>query len=117
MSAGLAKKITLYRNCDVVRLVAIIPRGHKHLRMVIELEDQVVVLHEATVAAIVRAYVDVVTHPKRRSIELVMSRFKSGDVKPGYAECQLVESSATEEELLLKWGDAVTSSPVEDKKH
>ncbi|MCS7098946.1 MAG: hypothetical protein RMH84_05255 [Sulfolobales archaeon] len=98
-----SKKLVRYRNCDVERIVAVVPRGHRHLRMIVELPDQVIVLSEATVAAIVRAYIDVVTHPTRRAVELVVRRYQSKEVKPAYSECQLVESSSRDEEVQKIW--------------
>jgi hypothetical protein len=53
--------VRVYPNEKVRRVVAAIPPGHKHVRLVIELEDQTIVLQEAAAAAIARAYVDVVT--------------------------------------------------------
>ncbi|MEM1930526.1 MAG: hypothetical protein QXZ60_01590 [Sulfolobales archaeon] len=102
-----AKKVLRYRNCDIERIVAIIPRGHRHMRMIIELPDQILVFSEATTAAIARAYISVVTHPQRRSIELIMRKFKPEEIKPAYSECQLIESSATDEELQQEWGDFI----------
>ena len=103
----------VYRNEDVRRVVAFIPEGHAHLRLIIELSDQVIILQEATVAAIVRAYVSVVTHPTRRAVELVQSR--PAGRKPGYAEHQLVESGRGEAEVLAEaqsvWGSAGSGQP------
>ena len=110
MSSGPARKVLIYRNCDVERVVAIIPEGHKHLRLIIEFRDQTIVLQEATVAAIVRAYVSTVAHPTRRSIELVMREFKPGEVKDGYALCQLIETPTPEEELERKWREVCSTS-------
>jgi len=90
--------VRVYPNEKVRRVVAAIPPGHKHLRLVLELEDQTIVLQEAAAAAIVRAYVDVVTHPTRRAIELVGRRVSGA--KAGYAEHQLIESGRREEEVL-----------------
>lgn len=109
MSTGITKNVLRYRNCDVERIVAIIPREHKHLRVIIELPDQVIVFSEATIAAIVRAYVNIVAHPQKKSVELVLRRFKPSEIKPAYAECQLIESTATEEELQQKWESIVGS--------
>lgn len=93
-------KVRLYPNEGVRRVVAAIPPGHKHLRLLIELEDQTIVLHEATVAAIARAYVDVVTHPTRRAVELIGRTVE--DAKSGYAKHQLVESGRGEHDILAE---------------
>jgi len=90
--------IRVYPNEKVKRVIAAIPPGHKHLRLVIELEDQTIVLQEATAAAIVRAYVDVVTHPARKAVEFASKKVVGA--KNGYAEHQLVESEKGEEEVL-----------------
>lgn len=90
----------VYSNADVNRIVAFIPRGHMHMRLAVELPDQVIVLQEATVAAIVRAYINIITHPERKALELArVCRERSG-WKPLYAECQLLETGSPEEELI-----------------
>ncbi|UNQ73006.1 hypothetical protein [Infirmifilum sp. NZ] len=88
----------VYRNEDVKRVVAFVPRGHKHVRVLIELADAAIVLQEATVAGIVRAYIDVALHPSRRAVELVSRRLE--ERKSGFAEHQLVESGRDEDEVL-----------------
>ncbi len=93
--------LLLIRNEDVLRVLAGVPRGHKHLRFVLFLRDGTcIVLHEATVAALVRAYVDIVTHPCRRGVELCQVRLGRGLRKEGFAEFQLVESGRCEEEVV-----------------
>lgn len=95
--------IKFYRNEDVVKVVGVIPKGHHHLRLLIFFKDQVIVLHEATVAAIVRAYVDIVSHPTRRAVELVQTRLGRDVRKLGYAEVQLVDSLRSEDEILNEY--------------
>lgn len=95
--------IRVYRNSDVLRVVGFIPPGHRHLRLVLVLRDQVVVLHEAAVSAIVRAYVNIVAHPTRRAVEYVRVSLKAEERKPGYAEFQLVESGRGEDEVIGEW--------------
>ncbi|WP_244403835.1 hypothetical protein [Pyrolobus fumarii] len=81
--------------------MAAIPPGHYHLRLVLEFKDGTrVVLHEATVAAIVRAYVSIVTHPSRRGVMLVSRRLTRAQRKIGYAEWQLIEGDASEDEAI-----------------
>ena len=88
----------LYPNECVEEVVAGVPRGHRHLRLALRLRDgTVIILHEAAVAAIVRAYVDIVTHPKRRAVRLLSTRL--GDRKPGYAEWQLLEAELDDKAL------------------
>ncbi|WP_460024850.1 hypothetical protein [Infirmifilum sp. SLHALR2] len=96
--ASLAIQARVYRNEDVKRVVAFVPRGHKHVRVLIELADVAIVLQEATVAGIVRAYIDVALHPSRTAVELVSRRLE--ERKSGFAEHQLVESDRNEDEVL-----------------
>ncbi len=97
---ALDKPLRVYRNEDVERIVAFIPRGHMHTRLLLILEDQAIVLQEATVAAIVRAYASVALHPSRRAVELERRRLGKGERKPLFAEHQLVETNRDEDEVL-----------------
>ncbi|RFA94010.1 hypothetical protein [Pyrobaculum aerophilum] len=79
----------------LVKIVAAIPTGHRHLRMILFFDDgRTVLLTEALAAGIARAYIDVVTHPTRRGVVLCV---KEVDGKPGYAKVQLVECGGEEE--------------------
>jgi len=92
----------------LVKIVAAIPAGHRHLRMALFFDDgEVVLLTEALAAGITRAYVDVVTHPTRRGVVLCVQEVQG---KPGYAKTQLIECGGEEEavkeiENLLKSAD------------
>jgi len=78
------------RNEDVAEIVAEIPEGHRHLRTTVKLADGfAITLQEATVAAIVRAYVAVKTDPLRNGMTLKGRKVPSR--KEGYAEWQLLE--------------------------
>jgi len=65
MNSTLNTNVKFYKNEDVIKVVGIIPEGHHHLRLLIFFKDQVIILYEATVAAIVRAYVNIVLHPTK----------------------------------------------------
>ncbi len=93
-------RVRVYPNEAVRRVIAFIPGGHLHVRLVLELEDQTIILQEATVAAIVRAYASVALHPTRRAVELASRRLGRGERKPFYAEWQLLETGRSEEEVL-----------------
>ena len=101
------KSLKIYRNEDIVRIVAFIPPGHYHVRLLIETKDQIIVFQEATVAGIVRAYIDVVTHPIRKAIELKSTLIEKRVRKHGYAEYQLIESNRSEEEVLKEIEDII----------
>ena len=88
----------LIPNKDIVRIVVGIPQNHKHIRMQIETKTQGTwIIHEATLAAISRAYLDILLHPSKRIIELVS---KKVDGKPGYAEHQLIETTRSFETIM-----------------
>ncbi len=94
-----SKPVRSYPNEAVKRVIAFIPPGHQHVRVIIELEDQIIVLHEAAVAGIVRAYVNTVLHPSRRAIELTARRLTKAERKPGYADWQLIETGRSEDDV------------------
>jgi hypothetical protein len=78
------------RNEDVTRVVAEIPKGHRHLRTTVTLSDgSSFTFQEATIAAIVRAYISVKTDPLRDRIALAGQMVEGG--KADYATWQLLE--------------------------
>lgn len=79
-------------NADIAEIVLAPPHGHQHLRATIKLHSgEEIILQEATVANLVRAYVGIKTHPKRRSCRLVGKELREGEMKKGFAEWQLLE--------------------------
>lgn len=87
MEARDASKVL--RNEDVTEIVTEIPAGHRHLRTTLTLADgSSITFQEATVAAIVRAYISVKTDPLRNRV--VLGGRKVPDRKDGYAEWQLL---------------------------
>ncbi len=83
--------VRVYPNSCVERVVAFIPPGHRHVRFLVEFCDGLrVLLQEATVAGIVRAYAMTAIHPLSRCAELVSRRVEGA--KPGFAEYQLIET-------------------------
>ena len=88
----------IYRNQDVKRLMMGTPSGHLHIRVKMEFSDGgVLVLQEATIAGIVRAFVNIKMHPNRSAIELKSQKVKG---KSGYAKYQLIDSLREENEIL-----------------
>jgi hypothetical protein len=86
--------IMVFRNEDISWVVTEIPEGHQHLRTTIVLKDGgKVTFQEATVAGIVRSYIDVKTHPLRSRVTLTATKVE--ERKEGYAEWQLLESENT----------------------
>ncbi len=85
----------IIKNEDIDSVLLAVPEGHRHLRLALTTKDgKKVVLQEAAVAAIVRAYVTVKTHPQMRAIKLISA--KPEHLKEGYAADQLIESEADE---------------------
>lgn len=77
-------------NEDIKEIITEIPEGHKHIRTTLTFKDGTeYTFQEATIANLVRAYVDVKTHPARKIIRLVSKHLP--ERKDGYAEWQLVE--------------------------
>jgi hypothetical protein len=75
---------------DVIALLVEIPAGHRHLRTTLTLADgSAITLQEATVAAMVRAYIAVKTDPARTRVALRGTAL--AERKPGYAPWQLLE--------------------------
>jgi hypothetical protein len=80
----------IIRNDEIAEVVVGAPSGHRHIRATIRLSDgSEIVLQEAAVAAIVRAFVTVKTHPVTDSIRLAGRSVD--DRKSGFAEWQLME--------------------------
>jgi len=94
------EKVKIYRNEEVTEIIAAIPRGHYHVRLAIVLNDQVIVLQEATVAAIVRAYSFVAIHPTRKGVILRCKKLEKHEKKHGFAQYQLIEEPDSEEEAI-----------------
>ena len=79
-------------NADIAEIVLAPPHGHQHLRATIKLHSgEEVILQEATVANLVRAYVAIKTHPKKNSCRLVGRELAEGEGKKGFAGWQLLE--------------------------
>lgn len=82
-------------NADISEIVLAPPRGHQHLRATIKLHSgEEIILQEATVANLVRAYVGIKTHPKRRGYRLIGRDLAEGEIKKGFATWQLLEKDS-----------------------
>ena len=86
----------IVRNEDVKELMVEVPEGHTHLRVSLVLHDgSEMVFQEATVANLVRAYVALKTHPRKKRVRLKGKRLDQR--KEGYAEWQLLEDEEGDE--------------------
>jgi len=84
--------IRVLANADIKEIAVAPPEGHQHLRATITLHSgEAIVLQEATLANLVRAYVDIKTHPQRESVRLVGRELREAERKKGFAEWQLLE--------------------------
>ena len=91
----------LLRNRHVARVVVGIPEGHEHIRARIESDGgDVITLQEATLAALVRAYLSVSTHPQRKAVELRSMAVEES--KQGFAMHQLMEVPSEEGSLRVE---------------
>jgi len=78
-------------NEEIKSLTAEIPDGHRHLRTTIELHDgRMFTFQEATIANLVRAYIEVKTHPVTASVRYTGRNLSVR--KDGYVEWQLIGS-------------------------
>jgi len=79
----------VFRNYDVLKARVGIPEGHVHVRTEVTCKDgRRIVLQEATVSNLLRAFVTVKTHPEVECVELERRECDA----PGYARWQLIES-------------------------
>lgn len=93
-------KIRIIRNEDVNRVLIGVPKGHKHLRISIELKNGLVpIFQEATIANILRAYTTVKTHPNIRAQELETKTLTANLRKDEYAVHQLLETPKKNEDV------------------
>lgn len=83
---------------NVTQLLFSTPENHKHCRLVLKTDQSsTLVLSEALVAAIVRAYVTIKTHPKRSGIEMTTALISDG--KPDFASWQLLETDKPDSDI------------------
>ncbi|MBS7645355.1 MAG: hypothetical protein QW569_03090 [Candidatus Bathyarchaeia archaeon] len=81
----------ILRNRDVNSILIGTPTGHSHIRAIMETRYGTIILQEATIANLVRAYITLKTHPKIRSMNLTLNEMDEGEAKPGFAKFQLLE--------------------------
>jgi len=88
------------RNAQVQRILLGVPRNHKHLRAVLELTNGTkLVLHEATLASIVRAFLSAKLNPVQDAVELIGTKLM--ERRAGFAEYQLLATEKASKRV--KW--------------
>ena len=89
----------MIKNEDIVSALLAVPEGHRHLRLALTTKDgDRIILQEAAVAAVVRAYVALKTHPVKQTVKMV-SMTPEG-LKKGYAKDQLIEVESEDAEVV-----------------
>ena len=90
--ADMKTKRRTLANSDITEIVLATPVGHQHLRATIKLQSgEEIVLQEATVANLVRAYVGIKTHPFQKRCHLIGRNIDASELKTGFAQWQLIE--------------------------
>lgn len=85
-------KPRIITNADIAEIQIAPPPGHLHLRTTIKLKSgEEIVLQEAAVANLVRAYIGIKTHPQKTSCRLVGQELAKDEMKKGFAPWQLLE--------------------------
>jgi hypothetical protein len=92
-------RVRIIGNQDIKSVTVGIPAGHLHMRGAVQVGEEILCFQEATLAAIVRGYIQVKTHPYCRAVRLKGAEAR--DAKPGYARWQLTEDDAPGAEEYL----------------
>lgn len=93
------KKIRIINDSDVKRILFGAPTGERQPRTFIELEDEVLVFNDPTVANISRAFTWVWNHPTCRVMEMTHKQFTKEDVKKNYGLDQLIETNRPQDDI------------------
>jgi len=102
-------KKTLLCNADVEAAILAVPLGHQHLRLAFTTRSgDTIILQEATVAAIARAYTAIKTHPVKKAVKL--ESVKPVGLKKGYAEDQLVEVMEDEGKIVAELSELMEAA-------
>lgn len=108
---GIVNKIHLIRNEDVVKVLVGVPKGHKHLRICIQLQNGLsLIFQEATIANILRAYTTIKTHPSTRAQEIEIKTLSTRQRKRGYAVHQLLETFRKSKEIEIELKELLQES-------
>ncbi|MCD6451579.1 MAG: hypothetical protein J7L64_04385 [Acidobacteria bacterium] len=89
------KEKLILRNEDITEVIIGIPEDHRHLRAVIKTKlGKTIIIHEASLANMVRAYITVKTHPVKKAVRLI-GREITAERKGEYAHYQLLEEEGS----------------------
>jgi hypothetical protein len=98
MQVNKMKEKIILRNIDIKRVLIGVPENHKHLRVIIETDQKIIVFYEAAIANIVRGFTIIKTHPIIEALELEARKVEEG--KKSFAEIQLIETSKKKEDII-----------------
>ena len=92
----------IVKNKDIVEVLVGVPRGHKHLRIILKRRGgDIFIFSEAIIANIVRAYITLKTHPIKRAIKLKQKNLsEQNGLKMGHAKYHLVEENIDENRII-----------------
>lgn len=93
------KKVRFIKDSDVKRILFGAPTGEKQPRTFVELENEVLVFNDPTVANISRAFSWVWNHPVCCVMEMTHRQFKKEEVKKNYGLDQLIETPRAQDEI------------------
>ena len=100
------KNFTYLSTHDVKELLFGIPKNHKHCRLIIKTDqNQGLIFSEALVAAIVRSYMSVKTHPTRMGVEMAQTTVENH--KDDFAAFQLLETGKNDMNIQLEISDYI----------
>ena len=102
------ENITRLSTTEVKQIIFGIPENHKHCRLMIKTnQNQTFIFSEALVAAIVRSYVSVKTHPTQRGIEMAQKIIAKP--KDDFATYQLIERTTDDRDIQLELSKYIDS--------
>jgi hypothetical protein len=106
-------KIHIIRNEDVNRVLVGVPKGHKHMRICIALQNWFsLIFQEATMANILRVYITVKTNPSIRAQKPQIQTLSTNQRKEGCAIHQLIETPTTSEEIETELRELLEKSEL-----
>ncbi len=106
-------RIHTIRNEDVNRVLVGVPKGHRHRRICIALQNGLsLIFQEATIANILRVYTTIKTHPSIRAQELQSQTLSTDQRKEGYATYQLIEMPTASEEIETELRELLEKSEL-----
>lgn len=86
-------------NEQIERLLVGVPTGHQHIRAALQLQGETLLLQEATIANLCRAYLRVSTEPRPDAQALELRADAGSSRRAGFALHQLLETDRPASEV------------------